>query len=606
MTFTERFITYKGHMQNFLPAIGGRQRFRVMRATPPPDVVQTFKNYSEDGTHLSPDQLRRFLVEVQGDEGATMIECESIVQQVVDRRHKIDKFSRHSITLDNFQYFLFSTDLNPPMSSQVDQDMTAPLSHYFIYTGHNTYLTGNQINSDCSDVPIIEALKRGVRVIELDLWPDSNSRKGAIHVKHGGTLTRPVDLLKCLRSIKEHAFVTSPYPVVITLEDHLTADLQAEVAQMLTETFGEVLYCPEEDSSKELPSPENLKKRVIISTKPPKEYLENKSADDNKNNLSGRKDFDDGLSDNEPVNDTDDLLNNDKSFDINKQSHSAADFDELDLRMNVGPEYKRITGIHAGKPKGGLKEALKVEADKVRRLSLSEQGLEKAAKSHGVDVVRFTQKNILRIYPKGMRVNSSNYNPLIGWMHGAQMVAFNMQGYGKNLRLMHGMFRANGGCGYVKKPDFLLRAGPGNQVFDPKEKLPAKKTIKVKVYMADGWRLDFKKTHFDSYSPPDFYTKVRIVGVPADETNKKTAVKINTWTPFWNEEFEFPLSVPELAILCIEVCDTDDALKKKDGFGGQNCLPVSQIRPGIRAVPLYDRKGVKYPSVKLLMRFEFV
>jgi len=40
---------------------------------------------------------------------------------------------------------------------------------------------------------------------------------------------------------------------------------------------------------------------------------------------------------------------------------------------------------------------------------------------------RFTQRNILRVYPKGTRIDSSNYNPLIGWMHGAQMVAFNMQ-----------------------------------------------------------------------------------------------------------------------------------------------------------------------------------
>lgn len=42
-------------------------------------------------------------------------------------------------------------------------------------------------------------------------------------------------------------------------------------------------------------------------------------------------------------------------------------------------------------------------------------------------VVRFTQKNLLRIYPKGTRVTSSNYNPLRGWIHGAQMVALNMQ-----------------------------------------------------------------------------------------------------------------------------------------------------------------------------------
>ena len=34
---------------------------------------------------------------------------------------------------------------------------------------------------------------------------------------------------------------------------------------------------------------------------------------------------------------------------------------------------------------------------------------------------------MLRIYPKGTRVDSSNYSSLIGWMHGAQMVAFNMQ-----------------------------------------------------------------------------------------------------------------------------------------------------------------------------------
>lgn len=47
------------------------------------------------------------------------------------------------------------------------------------------------------------------------------------------TLTTPVQLIKCLKSIREHAFVASDYPVVITLEDHLTPDLQAKVAEVM-------------------------------------------------------------------------------------------------------------------------------------------------------------------------------------------------------------------------------------------------------------------------------------------------------------------------------------------------------------------------------------
>lgn len=59
------------------------------------------------------------------------------------------------------------------------------------------------------------------------------------------------------------------------------------------------------------------------------------------------------------------------------------------------------------------------------------------------------------------------------------LVFFLQQGYGRSLWLMHGMFRANGGCGYLKKPDFLLQKGPQNEVFDPKKALPVKETLKV-------------------------------------------------------------------------------------------------------------------------------
>lgn len=60
---------------------------------------------------------------------------------------------------------------------------------------------------------------------------------------------------------------------------------------------------------------------------------------------------------------------------------------------------------------------------------------------------------------------------------------FLYQGHGKSLWYMHGMFRANGECGYVKKPAFLLEKGPDNEVFDPKRTLPVKTTLKVRYYL---------------------------------------------------------------------------------------------------------------------------
>ncbi|XP_021715536.1 phosphoinositide phospholipase C 4-like [Chenopodium quinoa] len=563
------------------------RRFGLIDLEPPSEVRDLFKKYTNGGAYMAPDQLRRFLVEVQGGHETTIADAEKIVEEVLNQRHHIAKFTRKSLTFDDFFYYLFSVDLNPPFKSQSHQDMTAPLSHYFIYTGHNSYLTGNQLTSDCSDKLIIKALKQGVRVIELDLW--SNSNKDGINVLHGRTLTTPVDLLTCLKAIKDHAFESSEYPVIITLEDHLKPRLQAKAAQLITQTFGEFLYYPPSVYPEEFPSPEDLKHKILISTKPPKECRQAETEMVNVSSNSSERDLE--------------HPSHRKIIDMSESEHDEINgngYISQDKSQRFEPTaYKSVIAIPQRKCK--LEEAVKNDLGKAVRISLSEQKLEKAVVSQGQDLVRFTQKNILRIYPKGTRFNSSNYDPFVGWMHGAQMVAFNMQGYGKMLWQMHGMFRGNGGCGYVKKPDFLV---DGNQVFDPKVKLPLKTKLKVKIYMGDGWRMDFKKTHFDKYSPPDFYTKVGIAGVPADETMQMTAIKDDQWIPIWNEEFTFPLTVPELALLRVEVHEHDN--DKKDDFGGQTCLPVSELRPGVHAIPLYSRKGEKFNSVKLLMRLEFV
>ncbi|KAG6607309.1 Phosphoinositide phospholipase C 2, partial [Cucurbita argyrosperma subsp. sororia] len=555
------------------------RRFRTNAAEAPEDVKMMFNKYSKHGT-MNIDQLRTFLEEIQGETSETKAE------DIFNSLKHLNIFQRRGLYLEDFfRYLLGDLNLAFPHCQGVYQDMGAPLSHYYIFTGHNSYLTGNQLCSKSSVTPIIRALKRGVRAIELDLWP--TSKNNSIEVRHGRTLTSPVSLIKCLRAIKDHAFTASEYPVVITFEDHLTPELRKKVAKMVNETFEDMLYVPELEDLNKLRSPESLKKRVLISTKPPK----NKKGESTKEKPSTDKQRD--------------IADDDIWGSVRPQEDVDEDDLEEDEDEDVAvPEYRKLIAIHAKKKKPGLNlQALLNDTESVSRLSLSEQALEKATKDYGRDIVRFTQRNLLRVYPKGLRLDSSNYNPMLGWTHGAQMVAFNMQGYGKYLWIMQGMFRGNGGCGYIKKPDFLLN----NLDHKPSNSRSSSSTmirrLTIKVYMGEGWNSEFGLSHFDFYSPPDLYVQIGIVGVRDDTTTERTATIQDQWVPVWNAKFSFSISTPELALLRVIVRDHDTS--GKDDFAGQTCLPVKELRSGIRAVPLYSKRGEKYKHVKLLMSFEF-
>lgn len=114
------------------------RKFKMNDNGPPPDVVEAFSIYTEDGSQMSADQLLRFLVDFQGETGYTLSMTQDLLHQVLKRRHHLTKYTRNNLTLDDFCFFLFQDDLNPPINLQVLNFFSLFVAIYifidFVYT----------------------------------------------------------------------------------------------------------------------------------------------------------------------------------------------------------------------------------------------------------------------------------------------------------------------------------------------------------------------------------------------------------------------------------------------------------------------------------------
>ncbi len=70
--------------------------------------------------------------------------------------------------------------------------------------------------------------------------------------------------------------------------------------------------------------------------------------------------------------------------------------------------------------------------------------------SHGPTLFSHNRNFLMRAYPHGLRVSSSNLDPSVFWRKGVQMVALNWQKWDEGMMLNEGMFA--GEQGWVLKP----------------------------------------------------------------------------------------------------------------------------------------------------------
>lgn len=84
--------------------------------------------------------------------------------------------------------------------------------------------------------------------------------------------------------------------------------------------------------------------------------------------------------------------------------------------------------------------------------SLSENVANKMTKLGMGELIKHTRTHLVRTYPKGTRLSSTNYEPHRFWAGGMQLVAINWQTFDLGYMINHAMFQRNGRSGYVLKP----------------------------------------------------------------------------------------------------------------------------------------------------------
>lgn len=88
--------------------------------------------------------------------------------------------------------------------------------------------------------------------------------------------------------------------------------------------------------------------------------------------------------------------------------------------------------------------------------SLNENTAKKLCRKSPLAVLSFTESNLMRSYPAGMRIDSSNFNPITFWAFGLQMAAINYQTDDMGSAINSALFEQNGSIGLIKKPAVMI------------------------------------------------------------------------------------------------------------------------------------------------------
>lgn len=569
------------------------------------DIEELFQSITQGKADtINLEQLITFLNEKQRD--PTLNE---ILYPLYDEKRALEIINDYeqnevarnekTMTKDGFIRYLMSDENAPVFLDRLDvyMDMDQSLAHYYINSSHNTYLSGRQIGGKSSVEMYRQVLLAGCRCIELDCWDGKGEDEEPI-ITHGKAMCTDILFKDVIYAVRDTAFVTSEYPLILSFENHCSKKQQQKLAKYCEEVLSDLLLKePLKDYPLEpgvpLPSPSLLKRKILIKNKRLKLEVEKHELELFK---QGEFVIEDEIKEDASAPPSVAAVVEQQSEDIpesvtsvlqQQQSRSGPVGLGESIELVVAQPYTgSTTDIHPWlSSMVNYAQPIKFPGFDVAEQknihfnmsSFAETAGLNYLKTSAIEFVNYNKRQMSRIYPKGTRADSSNYMPQVFWNAGCQMVSLNFQTADLPMQLNQGKFEYNGSSGYLLKPDFMRRA---DRSFDPFAESPVDGVIATQcsVQVIAGQFLSDKKV--------GTYVEVEMYGLPTDTIRKEFRTRVvpaNGLNPVYNEEpFLFrKVVLPDLAALRFAVYDESNGK-----LLGQRILPLDGLQAGYRHIAL--------------------
>ncbi|TWU73381.1 Phospholipase C [Metarhizium rileyi] len=628
---------------------------RLMRQRP--DVQRIIRSIAaKPDKGLTFTEFLAFLKDYQGeDTEANIVAWEKHFNKFV-RKYRSDNLGRALELLQDDIYmseaafvgFLSSRQNGPLAEEPQEYTLDRPMNEYFISSSHNTYLLGRQVAGRSSVEGYIRALAQGCRCVEVDCWDGSD---GQPQVVHGRTLTSAISFKEVMTTINKYAFVKSSFPLWISLEVHCSPSQQALMVDIMKEAFGARLMTePLDPTSDKLPSPSELMERILIKVKKPRGGRDESLPAE----PTGRRR---GSSLSSPVSRP--TIPDSSSFSPSQSlpqspllsasnqarrlvsksrvntiaegavqdvpSSSTSDNESgselggsIRRSQNKTTHYLGALGVYcAGVKFLGFEDPAAKAFNHIFSFMESSFARHSRTKDAKMALDIHNMRYLMRVYPDGLRLASSNFDPLIYWRRGVQMAALNWQTFDLGMQLNIAMFQGGKDeSGYVLKPDELrdIQIQPYNSAIAEGKKERSVLTFAIDVISAQQL---MRPANLAANKSMDTYVEIEVFHAN-DKRDKKEVgsglthafdsplkfqtdiVRENGFNPmFANGQFKFTVTTkhPELIFVrwSVKLASYGESYNSKEGSPiATYTAKLNNIKEGYRTIPLHNHAGDQY------------